>query len=175
MCIRDRVLADELDLAVGDSLDIGWYVTEENKRIRVESSLKVFSIVANEGQGASAGTQAPAFFTDLATAQALQRQNGSLNSLYYAVDDGHDDKQHIEPILGEIEELLDLLIRATDVGLKVDSDENTNSLTLTSNQGLGRLSGDLVRGLRGNLTEISPESSMMEAVSYTHLTLPTKA
>ena len=160
----NQVLADELDLTVGDSLDIGWYVTEENKRIRVESSLKVFSIVANEGQGASAGTQAPAFFTDLATAQTLQRQNGSLNSLYYAVDDGHDDKPHIEPILEEIEELLDLLIRATDVGLKVDSDENTNSLTLTSNQGLGRLSGDLVRGLRGNLTEISPESSMMEVL-----------
>lgn len=160
----NEVLADELDLAIGDDLEIGWYVTEENKRIRVESTLEVFSIVANEGQGASAGTQAPAFFTDLATAQSLQRHNGSINSLYYAVDDEHDDEGHIEPIIEGIEELLDLLIRATDVGLKIDSDENTNSLTLTSSQGLGRLSGELVRGLRGNLTQISPDSSMMEVL-----------
>ena len=160
----NEVLADELEVSVGDELEIGWYVSQDNKRIRLESSVKVFDIIANEGQGASAGTQAPALFTDLSTAQSLQQLNGSINSLYYAVDDAHDDAEHIESIVDDIEQLLDRLIRATDVGLKVDSDENTKSLTLTSSQGLGRLSGELVRGLRGNLSQISPGSSMLEVL-----------
>ena len=162
--VVNEVLAEELDISVDDELEVGWYVTEERKRIRVESSLKILDIVSNEGQGASAGTQAPALFTDLATAQSLQRLNGSINSLYYAVDDAYDDAEHIEPIVEDVEQLLDRLIRVTDVGLKVALDENTNSLTLTSSQGLGRLSGELVRGLRGNLSQISPGSSMMEVL-----------
>jgi len=160
----NEVLADELGVSVNDELEIGWYVSQDNKRVRIESTLNIFAIVANEGQGASAGTQAPALFTDLSTAQSLQHLNGSINSLYYAVDDAHDDAEHIEPIIDNVEQLLDRLIRATDVGLKVDSDENTNSLTLTSSQGLGRLSGELVRGLRGNLSQISLGSSMMEVL-----------
>ena len=162
--VVNEVLAEELDLSPDDELEVGWYVTKENKRIRVESSLKILEIVANEGQGASAGTQAPALFTDLITAQSLQLLNGSINSLYYAVDDTHDDAEHIEPIVEDIEQLLDQLIRATDVGLNIELDENTNSLTLTSSQGLGRISGDLVRGLRGNMSQISPGSNMLEVL-----------
>ena len=160
----NEVLADELGVSVEDELEIGWYITQDSKRIRVESNLKILSIVGNEGQGASAGTQAPALFTDLTTAQSLQRLNGSINSLYYAVDDSHDDAGHIEPILEDVEQLLDRLIRATDVGLDIDLDETTKSITLTSSQGLGRLSGELVRGLRGNLSQFAPGSSMMEVL-----------
>jgi len=160
----NEVLAEELGVSVLDELEVGWYVTQDSKRVRVESSLIILDIVANEGQGASAGTQAPALFTDLATAQSLQHLNGSINSLYYAVNDAHDDAEHIEPIVDQVEQLLDRLIQATDVGLKVDSDENTNSITLTSSHGLGRLSGDLVRGLRGNVSQLSPGSSMMEVL-----------
>ena len=149
---------------MGDELEIGWYVTQDNARIRVEASVNVLYIVANEGQGASAGTQSPAMFTDLSTAQSLQKLNGSINSLYYAVDDLHDDEGHIEPILEDVELLLDQFIQAKDVGLNLDLDEGTKSMTLTSSKGLGRLSGDLVRGLRGNLSDISPGSNLLEVL-----------
>ena len=160
----NQVLADELSLSVGDELDIGWYVTQDNARKRVEASVNVQFIVANEGQGASAGTQSPAIFTDLSTAQSLQKLNGSINSLYYAVDDAYDDAGNIESILDDVELLLDQFIQAKDVGLELDLDEGTKSMTLTSSKGLGRISGDLVRGLRGNLSDISPGSTLMEVL-----------
>ena len=160
----NEVLADELSLSVNDNLEIGWYVTQDNTRKRVEASMKVFHIVANEGQGAAAGTQSPALFTDLSTAQSLQELNGSINSLYYAVDDRHDDAGQIEPILHEVETLLDQFIEAKDVGLTLDLDEDTTSMTLTSSKGLGRIPGDLVRGLRGNLSDLSSGLSMLEVL-----------
>ncbi len=160
----NQVLADELDVSVGDELEVGWYVTRENARVRIEATVNVLNIVANEGQGASAGTQAPAIFTDLSTAQSLQELNGSINSLYYAVDDKHDDAVSIKPILDEVEVLLDQFIRAKDVGLEVDLDEDTKSMTLTSSKGLGRISGEMVRGLRENLSIISAGSTMMEVL-----------
>ena len=158
----NEVLAEELGLSVADEFELGWYVTQENSRVRMESSAKVLKIVENEGQGASAGTQAPAIFTDLATAQSLQKLTGNLNSLYYAVDNRYDHAGQIEPILEDMELLLDEFILASDVGLSVDVDEDTKSMTLTSSKGLSRLSGELVRGIRGNLSELSPDSSMME-------------
>ena len=158
----NQVLADELSVSIGDELEIGWYVTQDNTRIRVETSVNVLHIVANEGQGAAAGTQSPAMFTDLSTAQSLQELDGKINSLYYAVDDDYDAAGQIEPILEDVELLLDQFIEAKDVGLEINLDEDTKSMTLTSTKGLGRLSGDIVRGLRENLSSIASGSTMME-------------
>ncbi len=158
----NRVLADELNLVAGDVFEFGWYVTNESKRQRIDSNATVLSVVSNQGQGASAGTQSPALFTDLQTAQSLQRLEGRVNTIYYAVDDSHDDASHIAPIIEDLELLLDDSILAGDVGLELDTDSNSNSLTLSSTTGLGRLNGELVRGLRDNLTSIAPGASMLE-------------
>ena len=72
----NEVLADELSLSVGDAFDMGWYVTDDGQRTRIDAQVFVHAIVANEGQGASAGTQAPALFTDLQTAQSMQHLEG---------------------------------------------------------------------------------------------------
>ena len=158
----NQVLAEELNLGTGDVFDFGWYVTEENKRQRLDSTATVLTVVSNSGQGASAGTQSPALFTDLITAQSLQKLNGSVNTIYYAIDDAHDDATHIKPIVDDLQLLLDDFILAEDVGLQLDIDSNSNSLTLSSSQGLGRLDGELVRGLRENLSSLSPDSTMLE-------------
>ena len=142
----NRAFADELNLVAGDVFEFGWYVTNESKRQRIDSNATVLSVVSNQGQGASAGTQSPALFTDLQTAQSLQRLEGRVNTIYYAVDDSHDDASHIAPIIEDLELLLDDSILAGDVGLELDTDSNSNSLTLSSTTGLGRLNGELVRG-----------------------------
>lgn len=63
--VINRILADELNLVAGDVFEFGWYVTNESKRQRIDSNATVLSVVSNIGQGASAGTQSPALFTDL--------------------------------------------------------------------------------------------------------------
>ena len=160
----NQVLADELGLAKGDVFDLGWYVTENSQRKRIDSQVSVFAVVSNQGQGASAGTQAPAVFTDLQTAQSMQLMNGRINTLYYAVDAEHEQAKQIQPVVEELERILDQFIRAEDIGISLDVDPSSNSMTLSSSQGLGRLSGELVRGLRENLSILSPDTSMMEVL-----------
>lgn len=160
----NEVLADELSLSVGDAFDMGWYVTDDGQRTRIDAQVFVHAIVANEGQGASAGTQAPALFTDLQTAQSMQHLEGRINTIYYAVDTSYDTASTIEPVLDELETVLDRFIVADDVGFSLDVDDSTTTMTLSSSQGLGRISGDVVRSLRGNLSSLSPESTMLEVL-----------
>ena len=170
----NQVLADELSISVGDELEVGWYVTQDSARKRVEATMKVLNIVANSGQGAAAGTQSSAMFTDLSTAQSLQQLDGKINSIYYAVDDRYDSAGKIEPILDEVEVLLDQFIEAKDVGLEITLDEDTESMTLTSTKGLGRISGEIVRGLRGNLSSFAADSTMMEILQVPIIELTEK-
>ena len=76
MVVVNAVLAEELNLTEGDSIELGWYVTDDNQRQRLTSNASVLKVVANTGQGAAAGTSTPALFTDLNTAQRLQQLEG---------------------------------------------------------------------------------------------------
>ncbi len=160
----NQVLADELDVNVDDVLNVTWYVTEDGSRVRTQAAMTVFALVPNQGQGASAGTQAPAVFTDLATAQRLQSMESSVNTVYYSVVDGSDDAAAIEPVLERLEVLLDHFIGHEDIGLSVESSEQTNALTVSSSKGLGRISGDLVRSMRENTSTTLPGYAMMEVL-----------
>ena len=71
--VINEVLSDELDLAEGDIIELGWYITEDKSRKRVEGSFKVMEVVDNDGMATLAGTNSPALFTDLTTAQSLQK------------------------------------------------------------------------------------------------------
>jgi len=156
----NAILAKELDLAQGDVIELGWYVTEENQRQRSTSLATVLKVVPNTGQGAAAGTSAAALFTDLATAQRLQSMDGVLNTVYYAVDDAYDDADTIPALVEGIEVHLDDVLRTEDVGLNIDEDASTGALTLSSDRGLGRLSGHDTLALRGNLTSLGMDSML---------------
>ncbi len=156
----NAILAEELDLGQGDVIEVGWYVTEENQRQRSTAMATVLKVVPNTGQGAAAGTAAPALFTDLATAQRLQGMDGMLNTVYYAVGDAYDDADTIPAIVEGIEAHLDDVLRTEDVGLNIDEDASTGVLTLSSDRGLGRLSGPDTVALRDNLTSLGMDSML---------------
>ena len=156
----NTVLANELDLEQGDAIDVGWYVTNDNQRQRSTAVATVLKVVPNTGQGAAAGTSAPALFTDLATAQRLQGMDGMLNTVYYAVGDAYDEADTIPAIVEGIELHLDDVLRSEDVGLNIDQDASTGALTLSSDRGLGRLSGPDTVALRDNLTSLGMDSML---------------
>ncbi|MDG1551235.1 MAG: hypothetical protein P8Q95_05870, partial [Candidatus Poseidoniaceae archaeon] len=95
----NRILADELELDVADEVEIGWYVTDDGARKRIEQNATIFKIVENDGMANLAGTQSPAMFTDLSTAQELQLLDGQLNTVYYALAGDVDDLGTIEPVI----------------------------------------------------------------------------
>ena len=162
--VINQVLSNELDLSVGDSVELGWYVSSEEGRKRIESNATIFQIVENEGMANLAGTKSPAIFTDLSTAQELQQYDSKLNTVYYALSDNVDDEGTIEPVIEQLGDILNQTLTAEDVGFSLDFEEQTSSLSLSTDKGLGRLQGEDVVALRENLSSIIPDSSLMEVL-----------
>ena len=160
----NQVLADELGLVEGDSVEIGWYITEDNSRKRIEESFTVYKIVKNAGIANLAGTKSPALFTDLLTAQNLQNMPNEINTVYYAIDSDHDTEGDIEPVIHDLGVLLNNTLTAKEVGLSLDFQSESSSLTISSDQGLGRIKGEDVSALRDNLSLLLPDSNMLEVL-----------
>ena len=99
--------SEELGLEVGDRTDMGWYITDEDQqRVRRVQEVMIAAIVANEGQGAMAGSQSPAVFTDLVTAQSLAELENRISRLSIALDDDLSDED-VEQVGLQIQEHLD--------------------------------------------------------------------
>ena len=160
----NRILAEELELEIGNEVEIGWYVTDDGARKRIEQNATIFKIVENDGMANLAGTKSPAMFTDLSTAQDLQRFDGELNTVYYALAGDVDDLGTIEPVIEQLGILLNATLTAEDVGFNLDFQQQSSSLSLSTDKGLGRLQGEDVVSLRENLTSLIPESTMMEVL-----------
>ena len=95
-----------------------------------------------------AGTKSPALFSDLLTAQDLQNMPNEINTVYYAIDSKYDAEGEIEPVINDLGVLLNNTLTAEDVGFSLDFQSESESLTISSNQGLGRIKGDDVSALR---------------------------
>ena len=160
----NQVLADELSLAEGDAVEVGWYVTEDNSRKRIEEVFTVFKIVENAGMANLAGTKSPAIFTDLLTAQELQNMPNEINTVYYAIDSKHDGEGKIATVLDDLGVLLNNTLTAEDVGLSLDFQNESSSLTVSSQQGFGRIKGEDVSALRDNLSTLLPSTNMLEVL-----------
>ncbi len=160
----NEVLADELEVEQGELIEIGWYVTEDNSRKRVEEMFSVYQVVENEGMANLAGTRSPALFSDLELAQKLQDLDDQLNTVYYAVDDKHDDEASIVPVIEELGDLLNNSLVAEDVGFELDFQASANSLSISYQQGLGRIKGEDVVALGENLSILLPNSNMLEVL-----------
>tara|TARA_B110001452_G_scaffold166107_1_gene138631 strand:+ start:135 stop:4736 length:4602 start_codon:yes stop_codon:yes gene_type:complete len=170
--VVNKVLADELSLVAGDGVELGWYITTEGKRERVTQNATIMQVVENTGQAALAGTTSPALFTDLATAQRLQGVGDKINTMHYAVASSHENAAAIKPIVETIERHLDEVLTSKDVGLELDFEPSTSSLSVSSSIGLGRISGDDLLALRGNISEFGM-ASMLEVlqvplIEFTH-------
>ena len=68
--------AEVLEVGRGDLLQLGAFVSDEGQRAPPLLQV-IHAVVPNEGQGAMAGTQSPAVFTDLESAQTLLGLRGS--------------------------------------------------------------------------------------------------
>ena len=162
--VINEVLADELSVAEGDEIEIGWYVTEDNSRKRIEQNFVVYEVVDNAGMANLAGTKSPALFTDLLTAQDLQLLDGQVNTVYYAVDSRYDGEGEIESVIEDLGVLLNNSLTAEDVGFSLDYQESANSLSISTDQGLGRIDGEDVLALRENLSILSQDSTLLEVL-----------
>ena len=164
MIVVNNVLAEELELSRGDEIEVGYYVTEENSRQRIEETFVIHKVVKNSGMANLAGTKSPALFSDLITAQGLQNMDNQINTVYYAIEDSHDDESQIQTVIKNLGLLLNDTLTAQDVGLTLDYQSESASMTISSDQGLGRIDGADVIALRENISSLTPGSNMLEVL-----------
>jgi len=161
--VVNQVASDRLEINVGDILEMGWFVTDDGQRVKRQSDVQVHSIVANEGQGAMAGTRSPAVFTDILTAQKLLEAPDTINRMSFALVDDLSDSA-TEAATERIGELFDQRLTAEDVGMNLTLDETTGAITISTTSGFGRIAGEDVRALRENATLLIPNNSIMEVL-----------
>lgn len=159
----NAVAAEALEVDVGETLELGAFVTTDNQRVRTTHSVEVLAVVPNEGQGAMAGTRSPAVFLDLNTAQGLLGMNGQLTRIALAFKPSLSEET-IRTHLEALEDVFDDVLTAEDVGVVWTAEDDASSLTMSSSTGLQRLSGSDVAALRENRTELYPQATLLEVL-----------
>ena len=159
----NAVAAQALQVDIGETLELGAFITEDNQRVRTTHSVEVLAVVPNEGQGAMAGTRSPAVFLDLSTAQGLLGMDGQLTRIALAFKPSLSEET-IRNHLETLEEVFDDVLTAEDVGVVWTADDATSSLTVSSSTGLQRLSGEDVAALRENRSALYPQATLLEVL-----------
>ena len=160
--VVNKAFSEELDVKQGEEIQLGWYVRNQDGIERVKENFTIHQIVAMDGQGQLAGTTSPALFTDLLTAQQLQQSQENVTSIRISLLGEKDTRSSIEPIIENLMKTLNESIGVEESGLQMITEGG--ALTLTSTNGLGRLSPQIVTSLIENRSTNTPDSTLMEVL-----------
>ena len=160
--VVNQVFSDELEVGVGDEIQLGWFVRNQNGVERIEENFTIHQVVAMAGQGQLAGTTSPALFTDLLSAQEWQQSEGNVTSIRISLDGVEEKRSAVTPVLDEIARTLNASIGVSESGLQLIAE--SNAVTVASTNGLGRLSPRIVQSLFENKTSLMQEAMMLEVL-----------
>lgn len=169
--VINRALADELDVGKGDEIELGWFVRNNNGIERIKDLFLIHQVVSMANQGQLAGTTAPAVFTDLETAQTLQQAGQNVTTIRLATKGIEQTRDGYSTLIEELESALNQTIDGEDSGLQFLADEESDSFTITSSQGLGRIPASLVRSIKENQSALMEDSSLLEVLQVPLITL----
>ena len=171
--VVNRIFSDELEVGVNESVQLGWYVRNQNGIERIEQNFTIHQIAEMEGQGQLAGTTSPAIFTDLSTAQMWQQSEKNVTSIRISLRNIEESRSALNPIIDEVIDALNATIGAEESGLQLLS--QSDAITVASTNGLGRLSPRIVTSLNENRTTLVPNASMMEVLQVPLVELESNA
>lgn len=160
--VVNQVFSDDLEVGVGDEIQLGWFVRNQNGVERIEENFTIHQVVAMAGQGQLAGTTSPALFTDLLSAQEWQQSEGNVTSIRISLDGVEEKRSAVTPVIDEIARTLNASIGVNESGLQLIAE--SNAVTVASTNGLGRLSPRIVESLVENQTSLMQEAMMMEVL-----------
>ena len=162
-----------MEVGVNESVQLGWYVRNQNGIERIEQNFTIHQIAEMEGQGQLAGTTSPAIFTDLSTAQMWQQSEKNVTSIRISLRNIEESRSALNPIIDEVIDALNATIGAEESGLQLLS--QSDAITVASTNGLGRLSPRIVTSLNENRTTLVPNASMMEVLQVPLVELESNA
>lgn len=155
----NQVAADDLELAVGDLLEVSWFsYSDDAELVRTSENLSITSIISMEGKGSMSGTKSPAIFTSLELSQQLQSKNWQVNMLRVSLSEGVVASES-KPM---IKSLLNNLIDSESAGFEVNVDDD--AMSISSTIGLGRLDSNFMQSWNENKTELLDDGTAMEVL-----------
>jgi len=159
--VINRALAKELEVEVGNSIDLNWIVSTADGRDDREQTFLISDIVENKGQAAPAGSQGPAIFTNLPTAMKLQEVEESINVIRISTL----NRDNADDLVDDVEAILDGAIGTEQAGFDLQIDPESESLIVLNNEGSGRLLPELISAWRENRTKLVGEEQVNEILA----------
>ncbi|RJU96826.1 MAG: hypothetical protein DWC00_02460, partial [Candidatus Poseidoniales archaeon] len=169
--VINRALSDELDVDEGDEIELGWFVRSDLGIERTKQSFLIHDVVSMANQGQLAGTTSPAIFTDLQSAQTLQQSGQNVTTIRLSVKGIEETRNGYSPLIEQLELALNQTIDAEDSGLQFLADDGSDSFTIASSQGLGRIPASLVRSIKQNQSNLMEDSSLLEVLQVPLISL----
>ena len=169
--VINQALSQELDIGKGDEIELGWFVRSDDGIERTTDSFLIHDVVSMANQGQLAGTTAPAVFTDLQTAQNLQQAGQNVTTIRLAIQGVDQTRNGYSPLIEQLEVALNQTIDAEDSGLQFLTDDGSDSFTIASSQGLGRIQASLVRSIKQNQSNLMGDTSLLEVLQVPLISL----
>lgn len=169
--VINQALADELELDEGDEIELGWFVRSDEGIERTKQFFLIHDVVSMANQGQLAGTTAPAIFTDLQTAQTLQQAGQNVTTIRLSIKGLEETRNGYSPLIEQLELALNQTIDAEDSGLQFLTDDGSDSFTIASSQGLGRIQASLIRSIKQNQSDLMEDSSLLEVLQVPLISL----
>jgi len=160
--VVNEAAAKKMELAVGDIVEVTWTDISTGVLKRPSANFTVQGIVSTKATGFVGGGD-PAIFTELSQAQELMGRAGEINRMAMSATGGLLDARAAENrVLPRINATFDEALLGIDGGLEVPTIPDELSLAVQRVTGTGLLSGSEVESLRENISNLSPDSPILE-------------
>jgi len=153
-------MAEALEVDVGTTINLSWTMVEDGRLLRHRGNVHVHAVVPSEAGAAIGGLGQPALMTSMSTFAALAGEGSS--SLHLSAAQPYEDRSGWDDVEARVADVIDAAWTAEMDGVVFEN--AAGSLAIARETGLGRLQGDLVDGLRDNLSTLASGARMSELV-----------
>jgi putative ABC transport system permease protein len=153
-------MANELDLVLGDQINITWSTIDDGFTVRRAFVGYVQAILQTEGGAAIGGLNQAAMFTSFEA--ALLEGGGHATSLHLSATLPFETTSAAAAATDALQPLTDRAWTATMEGLTTEVVQN--GVSITRSTGLGRLESHLVQALHENVSGLLSDPVVVEAV-----------
>ncbi|MEC8625401.1 MAG: ABC transporter permease [Candidatus Thermoplasmatota archaeon] len=153
-------LAEELEVEIGDPLNLSWTTVEDGRVVRHRGVVHVHAVVPSDAGAAIGGLGQPALMTSMGSFEALAGEGAS--SLHLSARVPYEDREAWASVEDRLANVIDLSWTARMDGLVFEP--ASGALAVARETGLGRLEAALVDAFRDNLSTLASEASMSELV-----------
>ena len=158
------ILADEISIGLGEELRLKWFYVDDSQRKSKYVNFTVTDIVEPTNGGAFAGVQSPAIFAPMSVLQEAFNLENKANILRISYAEEVKDSEKAEELKSIVADIADDNWNADDAGYVFTTAQGNPAISVSNEQGLGRISAEIVNSSRGEFLPDYESVSMIEVI-----------